>query len=231
MSLNPIAPALPLAEQVANALRAAILTGHLPPGERLSVPEVARRMAVSRTPAREAMLILEREGLIVTRPRLGAVVAQGSNTDLADMLDIREALDGMAARLAATRMGPDEKHALALLLEEHDSALEAEDIERHIQLDLEFHRRLGAYSGNQRLGKALIDLERQIQLLMNTTSTAPGFVGRAVMRDHGAVVRAVIAGDADAAERAARAHVNRIRRFCAQLAGKSKKAAASTKES
>jgi DNA-binding GntR family transcriptional regulator len=216
--LDPLAAAAPLAEQVADALRAAIFSGRLSPGERLSVPDVARQLGVSRTPAREAMLILERDGLIATRPRLGAAVVSYGDAELAEMLDLREALDGMAARLAAERMTTGEKRALEKLLDNHNEALAVSDVDRHIELDLEFHRHLRDGAHNRRLHRALLDLERQCHVLMNSTSKAPGFAGRAVMHDHRAIVQAILTGDADGAEHAARAHVRRIRHFCAQLA-------------
>ncbi len=214
------ASAAPLAEQVADILRSAILSGSLPPGERLSVPDVARRLGVSRTPAREAMLILQRDGLIATRPRLGAAVVNYGDAELAEMLDLREALDGMAARLAAERMTTDEKRALANLLKVHNAALAASDIDRHVELDLEFHRHLRDGAHNSRLHNALLDLERQCHVLMSSTSRAPGFAGRAVMHDHRAIAKAIQIGDADCAEAAARAHVRRIRHFCAQLSNR-----------
>jgi DNA-binding GntR family transcriptional regulator len=216
--LTPLVRSQALADRVADALREAILAGQLRPGNRLSVPEVARRMGCSRTPVKEALLILERDGLVASRPRFGAEVLRGSESDLADLLDVREALDGMVARLAATRMTPTDKLALGQLIDEHDKALEASDIDRHVALDLAFHRQLREGSGNARLIRALLALEWQIQVLMNSTSKAPGFAGTAVMRDHRAIADAVLRGDGDAAEHAARAHVQRIRRFCSLLA-------------
>jgi DNA-binding GntR family transcriptional regulator len=218
MTLAPLANSARLVEQVAESLRTAIVSGTLPPGHRLSVPEVARLLGVSRTPAREAMLILERDGLIATRPRLGAEVVRYGDADLQEMLDLREALDGMAARRAAERMSPAEKQALQALLEQHDAALSAADMERHVELDVEFHRHIRDAAGNQRLSRALLDVERQSHLLMHSTSRAPGFSGPATLRDHRAIVAAIVDGDGDAAERAARAHIHRIRAFCAALA-------------
>ena len=219
MNLSPVLSPARLVEQVTEALRTAIVTGLLPPGHRLSVPDVARRLGVSRTPAREAMLILERDGLIASRPRLGAEVVRYADADLHEMLDLREALDAVAARRAAERMSSADKAVLQQMLAEEKLALTAADIERHVAIDLELHRRIALGAGNGRLARALMDLERQSQLLMRSTSRAPGFSGPATLRDHAAIVTAIVAGDADGAERAARAHVARIRAFCASLAG------------
>ena len=112
MTLTPVLNPATLVEQVVESLRKAIVTGTLPPGHRLSVPEIARRLGVSHTPAREAMLVLERDGLIANRPRFGAEVVRYGDADLNEMLDLREALDGMAARRAAERMSSTDKAAL-----------------------------------------------------------------------------------------------------------------------
>jgi len=219
MSPLPVINPARLVEQVADALRTAIVSGSLSPGQRLSVPEVARRLGVSRTPAREAMLILERDGLIASRPRLGAEVVRYADADLHEMLDLREALDAMAARRAAERMPAADKAALQQLLVDEKAALAAGELDRHVAIDVELHRRIALGAGNGRLARALTDLERQSQLLMRSTAGAPGFSGPATLRDHGAIVAAIVAGDADTAERAARSHVARIRAFCATLAG------------
>lgn len=215
--MDPISHPEPLTERVATVIRGAILAGTLTPGERLSVPELARRLGVSRTPAREALLILEREGLVANRPRLGAEVLRASDTGFGELVDMREALDGMAARLAAERMTDAERKELQALLKADDKAMRASEFDRHVELDLEFHARLRDGARNGRLARALLDIERQIQLHMRAIGNAPG-LAKAVMRDHGAIVDAIVARNPDAAEKAARAHVNRMRRFTVSLA-------------
>lgn len=223
--MDPIAPVEPLTERVARTLREAIVDGKLTPGERLSVPELARRLGVSRTPAREALLLLEREGLVANRPRLGAEVLRASDTGFGELVDIREALDGMVARLAAERMTDSEHEELQALLKAHDKVLRNSDLDNHIAFDLEFHGLLRDGARNGRLAKALLDIERQIQLHMRVVGNAPG-LAKAVMHDHGAIVDAIVARNPDAAEKAARAHVHRMRKFSASLAKPAATAAA-----
>ncbi len=215
--MDPIAHSEPLTERVANAIREAIAKGAFSPGEHLSVPELARRLGVSRTPTREALLILEREGLVANRPRLGAEVLRVSGSGYEELIDMREALDGMAARLAAKRITAEQRSALQELLKAHESALRDSDMERHIELDLEFHGLLRDAACNQRLAKALLDIERQIHLHIRASTQEPWFSAKVVVRDHGAIAAAVCAGDADAAETAARAHVQRMREFSVAL--------------
>ncbi|MCF0129233.1 MAG: GntR family transcriptional regulator, partial [Pseudobutyrivibrio sp.] len=84
---------LPLRDVVFNTLREAILKGELKPGERLMELHLANRLGVSRTPIREAIRMLEQEGLAVTIPRKGAQVAKMTEKDLQDVLEVRDALD------------------------------------------------------------------------------------------------------------------------------------------
>ena len=91
---------LPLRDVVFNTLREAILKGELKPGERLMELQLAAKLGVSRTPIREAIRMLEQEGLAVTIPRKGAEVAKMTEKDMEDVLQIREALDELAAKIA-----------------------------------------------------------------------------------------------------------------------------------
>ena len=95
---------LPLRDVVFNTLRNAILRGDLKPGERLMEMHLANKLGVSRTPIREAIRMLEQEGLAVTIPRKGAQVAKMTEKDLQDVLEIRDALDELAVSIA-TRSG------------------------------------------------------------------------------------------------------------------------------
>lgn len=219
-SLNVIDSVELLTEKVVAAIREAILSGQIKAGSRLSVPELARQLGVSRTPAREALIALERDGLVASRPRYGTVVLEGNSQDLEDLIDIRESLDGMAARLAAERMTADERKELQALLTrhsvflgEHPDSMVGSDLKRHVDLDLAFHRCIHAGSRNPRLTEFLERIEGQMTVLRNHLTSAPGFAGKAVVLDHTAIARAILAGDGSKAEAAARAHVQRIRNF------------------
>jgi DNA-binding GntR family transcriptional regulator len=212
-ALAPLSGAESLARRVEHQLRKAILAGELAPGARLSVPDLARRLGVSRTPVRDAVAALERVGLAVSRPRLGALVSGGGREDLVHLHELRGALDGLAARLAAERMDTAERRALREVMKRHTAAIKARDVEAHIACDIEFHRRIRDGAHNPRLAGELARLHDQIVLVMRSTSSQPGAMGRGVLHDHNAILRAVLAADADAAERAARAHVEAVLRF------------------
>ena len=105
---------LPLRDVVLNTLRQAILTGELKPGERLMEIHLADKMGVSRTPIREAIRRLELEGLVTMIPRRGAVVAQITEKSMADVLEVRRALDAFCAELACDRITEEELKNLEL---------------------------------------------------------------------------------------------------------------------
>jgi DNA-binding GntR family transcriptional regulator len=190
-----------------------MLEGEFEPGMRLSVPDLARRLGVSRTPVREALFVLERDGLIVVRPRRGAVVFGGGRSDLDELFELREALDGMAARLAAERMTDDERAQLASILEQHDAALDASKVDEHVRLDVAFHEHLRSACRNERIAEALLRLQDQMAMVIRLSASTPGAMGEGVRTDHRAILDAVLSGDATKAERAARAHVRHIARF------------------
>ena len=95
---------LPLRDVVFNTLRDAILRGELKPGERLMEMHLANKLGVSRTPIREAIRMLEQEGLAVTVPRKGAQVARMTEKDLQDVLEVRDALDELAVSSACAHI-------------------------------------------------------------------------------------------------------------------------------
>ncbi|MFD1730499.1 GntR family transcriptional regulator [Deinococcus malanensis] len=111
MVFQPVASAR-VVDLVRDSLRQAILTGDLTPGTRLSVPELARQLQVSRSPVREAVLLLVGEGLAVEHSRRGVEVAQLSLADLLELYELRAATDSLAAALAAERMTTTDLAAL-----------------------------------------------------------------------------------------------------------------------
>ena len=102
----------PLREIVYEELREGILTGAIKPGTRMMEVDLAEEMGVSRTPVREAIRKLEKEGLVTIRPRKGAYASDISVKSMMDILEVRSNLEGLAAYLAAERMSPEKKEAL-----------------------------------------------------------------------------------------------------------------------
>jgi DNA-binding GntR family transcriptional regulator len=211
--LRPVGRPDRLVERVETRLREAIVSGRLPPGSHLSVPEIARQLGVSRTPAREALFTLQRLGLVEVRPRRGAVVVAGGRQDLRELFELREALEGMAARLSAQHMPDSQVAALHATLERHRAALEAGDLDAHVRLDLQFHRMIADGSANQRLADSIDQLRDQTAVLVRLNAVRPGGMDESVLRAHGRVARSIGRHDADQAEIRIREHIRAVFRF------------------
>lgn len=199
-----------LAEQAYRALRDAILSHQLKAGTRLSVPEVARRLGVSRSPAREAVARITAEGLAEQEPGRGAVVAEIDTANLIEIYDLREVLEGLACRLAAARItDPDLAH-LTDVHRDHRAAIDRGDVEGHMNHDQAFHAAIRDIAGYRRLTQALDHLQGQIRIAMNTTRHSIGGMQQA-LGEHETILDALRERDPIAAEQAGRQHVARLR--------------------
>lgn len=153
---------LPLRDVVFNTLREAILKGELKPGERLMELKLAAKLGVSRTPIREAIRMLEQEGLAVTIPRRGAVVAHMSEKDTEDVLQIRCALDELAVQLAADNINSEQLEELEMARRAFEDATRSKDVKRLAQMDVQFHDVIYRATGNARLVVLLNNLREQM---------------------------------------------------------------------
>src|SRR5476651_1550006 len=109
-----------LSENVFRRIQAAIVKGEIAPGSKISEPELARAYGISRGPLREALHRLEGQKLLVRIPHVGARVVSLSREELGELYQIRESLEGLACRLAAERMAPEEVEELREVLREHE---------------------------------------------------------------------------------------------------------------
>lgn len=200
-----------LAEGAYISLRDAILAHELRPGTRLSVPVVADQLGISRSPAREAIARIAHEGLANVTPNRGAVVADLADDDLTEIYQLREVLEGLACRLAAARIGDSDAEKLEALVEEHATAIETDDIERHYALDASFHSAIRAIAANERLSSSLDLLQGQIRLGMYRTHRSSGGM-RQALAEHRLILNALRIGDPTVAESAGRAHIARLLR-------------------
>ena len=130
---------LPLRDVVFNTLREAILKGELQPGERLMELQLAAKLGVSRTPIREAIRMLEQEGLAVTIPRRGAEVAKMTEKDMNDVLQVREALDELAVSIACELITEEELEKLSEAVKNFEEAIGTKDIKQIAEKDIAFH--------------------------------------------------------------------------------------------
>ena len=123
---------LPLRDVVFNTLRRAILRGELKPGERLMEIQLANKLGVSRTPIREAIRKLELEGLVLMIPRRGAEVAEITEKNLRDVLEVRCALEELAVQLACDRMDAEGLVRLKEAAEKFREVLDSDDITQRL---------------------------------------------------------------------------------------------------
>ena len=153
---------LPLRDVVFNTLREAILKGEIKPGERLMELQLAAKLGVSRTPIREAIRMLEQEGLAVTVPRRGAEVAKMTEKDMQDVLQVREALDELAASIACELITEEELERLEQAAASFESATETKDVKRIADTDIVFHDIIYRATRNPKLVNILSNLREQM---------------------------------------------------------------------
>ncbi|AFQ42156.1 MULTISPECIES: GntR family transcriptional regulator [Desulfosporosinus] len=196
----------PLREIVFESMRDAILSGVLEPGERLMEIQLAEEMGVSRTPVREAIRKLELENFVVMIPRKGAYVAGVSSKDVADVFEIRSALEGLAAGLAAERITEDELEQMERVLFYRANAEGEMDLEQIVKSDTDFHALVYSASRNERLIQILANLREQIQRFRATSLAVPGR-NKLALEEHRMIVEALRKHDSEEAQSLAMAHI------------------------
>lgn len=194
----------PLREIVFESLREAIINGVLEPGERLMEIQLAEEMGVSRTPVREAIRKLELENFVVMIPRKGAYVAGVSHKDVADVFEIRSALEGLAAGLAAERATDEEIEQMERFLLYNEG--EEMTLEQIVNSDTDFHALVYKASRNERLIQILANLREQIQRFRATSLAVPGRLKDAI-DEHRGIVDALARHDVEEAQALAAAHI------------------------
>lgn len=134
-------------------IREAIMDGRLAPGQRLKEEELARELGISRTPVREALLILQTDGLVEASPNRGATVRSYDLDDLGDLYMLRAALEGVAARLAAERATPRELAKLRRSCDRFDAVAGEGSLNDLVRENLVFHDAILDIAGNDRIAQ------------------------------------------------------------------------------
>ncbi|MFG6668046.1 GntR family transcriptional regulator [Halomonas sp. HNIBRBA4712] len=226
---RPAEPAAPevrtLAERVFHQLQSAIVRGELAPGSKITEPGLSKTYGISRGPLREAMRRLEAHRLIERVPHVGARVVKLSMKELLELFDVREALESMAARLAAEHMGPKEIQGLRDVLAVHEGQSDLQRGEAYYQRegDLDFHYLIVQGSHNRMLMNLLCDDLYYLVRLYRTQFSASGARPQRAFVEHHRIVDAIEAGDAELSELLMRRHVSASRenvadRYAAMLA-------------
>lgn len=203
-----------LADTVCEQIVTAIVVGDIPPGQKISEPELAKTYGISRGPLREAMRRLEALRLVERKPHVGARVVQLSAKELVEIYHVREALEGMACRLAATYMPQEEIDRLRELLDEHERSIEQFDGQSYFQKegDLDFHYRIVQGSKNAKmlefLGGDLYHLVRMYRYQFSISSSRP----KRALKEHRQIIDAIDARDPELAEMLMRRHISNARK-------------------
>lgn len=209
---NPI-HAQSLVDVVTERLEAAIISGELAPGSRISELALAKALGVSRGPLREAVRRLEGRKLVQRTPNIGVRIAELSARDLMDLLCVREALEGMACALAAERISDEELDALEKLLASHGKQKELQTGKGYYQesKDFDFHFRIARASDNERLISMICgDLYHLLRVYRYKSSTLAGRAARA-LEEHQNILDALKKRDPKLAEEAMRTHIRNAR--------------------
>ncbi len=201
---------LPVSARIANLLERAILEGRYQPGQRLREVELAERLGVSRTPLREAFYALETRGLLQIQPRRGAFVKSVTVEEMEELLTVRVALDGLAARLAAEKAEAADIEELKTVHESQRAAFQENDDSTFHALGQEFHNLIYAASGNPKLNAIYRSLRVDAALYPVADILLPGETEKS-LEDHSELQAAIDARDVDRAGDIAERHIRRIR--------------------
>jgi len=191
------------------ALRDEILSGALQPAERLVEADLTARLGVSRGAVRTALVRLQQEGLVEHERNRGARVRLVGEQEAAEILEARMVLEGLAARHAAARATPEDVAGLRAILVDMRARLDAGDLLGVSDRNAVLHARLLAIAGHATVDRLVAGLRGQLVRFQYRTILVPGRSERS-FAEHTAIVDAVAAGDADAAEAAMRRHLGHV---------------------
>jgi DNA-binding GntR family transcriptional regulator len=196
--------------QVIHALRAALVSGQMQPGQVYSAPALAARFGVSPTPVREAMLELAKEGLVITVPNKGFRVRELSDRELDEITEIRLLLEVPTTVRAAGRASPADLARLRPVAERLVAAAGRTDLIGYVETDRQFHLDLLALAGNDQLVSLVGELRSRARLLGLADLAGRGELA-ASAHEHVEMLDLIEAGDLTALEALMRRHIGHVR--------------------
>jgi DNA-binding GntR family transcriptional regulator len=207
---------LPSSELVYRRLKDQIITGHLAPDTRLIELTIAAEFGVSRTPVREALKRLAAENLVLADPARGMVVHSPDAGEIEDVLVVREALDGLAARLAAHRITPSELARLRLIVDSMRGAVQDDRRHQIVVANQRFHDVIYAAAGNPMLARVASDLRDFVRRFSTLPFASPERVEH-VLAEHEQILAALEAHDPEAAQQASDRHLGGAREYLVRM--------------
>jgi DNA-binding GntR family transcriptional regulator len=201
-----------LSEDAHGAVRAILLdTTRFRPGDKISVEQLSRDLGVSRSPVWSAISRLEAEGLVNVSPRKGVFLVGFDPQKLRALFEVREALECMAARLAAERITDAELKIAATCIARQRVALRARDVDAYSVATLAFHQTVTEGARNPVIARQLSAIYDQVHAICGGRSAKIGWPGRRLnIEDHAKFVAELLRRDVDGAERIARVHAQRL---------------------
>lgn len=200
----------PMSDIIYKKLRQAILEEKFKTGERLIETNIADLLGVSRTPIREAFKQLEADGLIKSIPRKGVIVQGVSLEDALEIYEIREALEGMASRLACKRISKEELQEIRSIITSMETSIEDGNDKEYKKLHINFNNKILEASRNKKLIDEMNKYYEYLISLRNTT-LKNNERRKEVLQEHIAIINAIESGDEDLAENLTRKHIRRAK--------------------
>ncbi|MGJ9384356.1 GntR family transcriptional regulator [Salipaludibacillus sp. CF4.18] len=206
-SINTIST-LSITGQVVNAIRTAIVTGEYEPGRKLSESNLSKFYGVSRTPIRESLKQLEREGLVEIIPRVGTCVSKPTETELTELFTVKESLEGLAAGQLAKNIDPKIIERLEKIVQDMDSAVENKENSLYVEANQNFHSTIVEGANNSKLTYLLNLLLNQLpyQQYVHLSIEVPNRLEKS-LEEHHSILKAIKSGDSEKAEKVMRKHV------------------------
>ena len=201
---------LSLVNQAYQQLKRIILEHQVALGGKLNEGELAAALGISRTPVREAMNRLEKEGLVEIFPQRGAFVVKFSEKDIFELFLIRENLEGLAAYLAAERVKENELSKLESCIQGFREPFSERDIQRYTREDFKFHQTIVMLSDAQRLIKLISTLYDHIRIFRLTTMGLSSRM-KTSLAEHRRIIEALRKKDPEESERKMRQHIRHVR--------------------
>ncbi len=197
-----------LHQDVAGKLREMIRKGALVRGQRIIEAELCEQIGVSRTPLREALRVLESEGLVERFPHRGAHIRQPSMHEIQEMFEVMGVLEGTCARLAVKKMTPSGWRRIERLHRKLEAHFAEGDREKYIAVNNIFHSLVQELAGNRVLDDIVRRLREKVALYRHQQIYEPGRFDES-MREHREILEALCRRDPDAAETCMKGHLDR----------------------
>jgi DNA-binding GntR family transcriptional regulator len=195
-----------LKDRAAEMLRDQISSGRIPEGTKLTEREVSRLLGISRMPARDALMTLEAEGLILAKPD-GRYVIELSEKDICDLSVLRWTLEGLAARLAAENGSAESHTALQARLDDLAAVADGGDLAECTRCDMALHETIWRQAQNPHLLRVLDSVLGAIFVLCDRVKVSSTYDAETTVGQHRRIVDRIVAGDGEGAAQAMEAHL------------------------